>query len=90
MEEIKNTTFSEKDMKAIVEEVQPIMDSLSAIIDKYNMEGFISVTVWDDGESYVTGSGLAGWSINKDCKGFYSINYTYNKQLAKEGGEKDE
>ena len=88
MEDLRNNTFSEREIEELIVELQPIFDQILEKVRENNIKGFVQVTTWDDGTVFFSGSGLGGWSIERDSEGYVSIRYNYEKKLAKEGVKK--
>ena len=81
MEETSGKTFTMEEIKDVAVEIQPILEKLTEIVQKYGMKGFISATAWDSGNSYLIGAGLNGWNIDRDADGFIKISYNYTQKL---------
>ena len=81
MEETKSKTFTTEEIKELAVEIQPILEKLTEIVQKYGMKGFISATAWDSGSSYLIGTGLNGWDIDRDADGFIKVSYNYTEKL---------
>lgn len=81
-------SFTENEMREIVEKIQPVFNTLQELIADYGMEGFITITSWNDGLTFCNGPALSGWSIDQDTDRSICISYKYTKKLEKEN--KDE